>query len=346
MKALLVKTSSLGDVVHAFPAVTDAASAIPGLRFDWVVEEAFAEVPALNPVVDRVIPIALRRWRKGWRGAIRRGEMRRFLNDLRRESYDVVIDAQGLFLKSAVPALLARGPTAGFGPSSAREPVAGLLYRTRCRIPRELHAIERQRRLLACALGYGFPGGEPEYGLAPIRPPPPDRPYVIFLHGTTWASKHYPESLWIELARLAAGAGYEIWYPWGNDDERGRAERIAGGSRCGRILPALSLRQLAEKIAGAAAVIGVDTGLAHLAAALEVPAVTLYGATRVGLTGAVGRFQRNLVAAFPCAPCMERECRFTGGSAVRPACFASLPPHLVWEVAAGQIASAPTPRRP
>jgi heptosyltransferase-1 len=336
VKALLIKTSSLGDVVHALPAVTDAARAVSGLRFDWVVEEAFADIPAMHPGVARVIPIALRRWRGHWVAALRDGEVDAFLRDLRRERYDVVIDAQGLF-KSALPALIARGPTAGLGLRSAREPLAGLLYRRRCAVPRALHAIERIRRLFALALRYEQPHGEPDYGFQPIQLSLSSRPYVIFLHGTTWASKHYPETQWIELASLVGEGGYEVRYPWGNAEERRRAERIAAESNCGRLLPRLSLRQLAEKIAGAAGVVGVDTGLAHLTAALGVPAVTLYGPTHAGLTGAVGRHQRNLEAEFGCAPCLRRECRYRGESEAHPACFGRLPAPAVWGALRAQM---------
>jgi heptosyltransferase-1 len=336
VKALLVKTSSLGDVVHALPAVTDAVRAVPGLRFDWVVEDAFAEIPALHPGVARVIPIALRRWRGHWVAALRDGEVDAFVRDLRRERYDVVIDAQGL-VKSALPALAARGPAAGLGLRSAREPLASLLYRRRYAVPRVLHAIERIRRLLALALHYELPEGEPEYGFQPIQLSLTARPYVVFLHGTTWASKHYPEAQWIELATLVGEAGYEVRYPWATLEERLRAERIAAKSNCGRLLPRLSLRQLAEKIAGAAGVVGVDTGLSHLAAALGVPAVTLYGPTQAGLTGTVGPHQRNLEAEFPCAPCMRRDCRYRGESDVHPACFATLPAQAVWRSLTAQM---------
>jgi heptosyltransferase-1 len=341
VKALLVKTSSLGDVVHALPAVTDAVRRIPGLRFDWVVEEAFADIPALHPAVARIIPIALRRWRRNWVAALRDGEVDGFLRDLRRERYDLVIDAQGL-VKSALPALAARGPAAGLGLRSAREPLASLLYRRRYAVPRALHAIERIRRLFALALHYEPPQGEPDYGFQPIQLSLASRPYVIFLHGTTWGSKHYPETQWIELASLVGEGGYEVRYPWGNAEERWRAERIAAESNCGRLLPRLSLRQLAEKIAGASGVVGVDTGLAHLAAGLGVPAVTLYGPTQAGLTGAVGPHQRNLEAQFPCAPCMRRECRYRGESEVHPACFATLPAAEVWSSLVGAMTARRT----
>ena len=107
MRVLVVKMSSLGDVIHTLPALTDAAAAIPGITFDWVVEEGFAEIPAWHPAVDTVIPIALRRWRKHpWRD-FRGPQWRACRQALRRQHYDAVIDAQGL-LKSVFVARLVK----------------------------------------------------------------------------------------------------------------------------------------------------------------------------------------------------------------------------------------------
>ena len=144
MRVLLVKTSSLGDLIHSFPAITDAARALPGIRFDWLVEESFAEVPQWHPAVARVVPVAVRRWRRGWHRAWKSGELRAFRRDLRQQEYDLVLDAQGL-LKSALPALLARGPRAGLDRSSAREGLAALFYQRRLPVARGQHAIERVR---------------------------------------------------------------------------------------------------------------------------------------------------------------------------------------------------------
>ncbi len=330
LNVLIVKTSSLGDVIHTLPAVTDAVAALPGIHFDWVVEEAFAEVPGWHPAVERVIPVALRRWRRDWRAAWSGGEIGAFRRELGSRRYDLVLDAQGL-IKSAALALLANGRRAGFDRASAREPLAAFSYHHRIRVVREMHAVERVRRLFAVALDYAMPDTRPDYGIRPPAKQPSDPPYLLFLHGTTWPTKQWPQAYWIALAQLAAAAGYEVRLPWGSPEERARAEEIAGAAGIGTVLPASGLSALAAELAGAAGVVGVDSGLAHLAAALAVPAVTLYGPTRTELTGAVGRRQINLKAEFPCAPCMRRACGYSGERAVEPACFVSLPPARVWE---------------
>lgn len=331
MKALLVKTSSLGDVIHTLPALTEAVQALPQLRFDWVIEEAYAEIPAWHPGVDRVIPVAWRRWRRQPLQAVLRGEWSAFRQRLRATSYTWVIDAQGL-LKSAFIAALARGPRCGPDRTSAREPLAALAYQKRLSIARDLHAITRLRRLFATVLGYSCGTGTPDYGLRPERfRGPGAAPYVMFLHGTAWPAKEWPEEHWIALGRLVNRAGYGVHLPWGSPHEQARAQRIAGVLEQARVLAPMNLQTLAGTLARAAGVVGVDTGLSHLAAALETPAVTLYGASHPGLTGAWGKWQRNLSVTFPCAPCLSRSCRYRGKSAVWPACYGTLPPEAVWQ---------------
>ncbi len=330
MKVLIVKTSSLGDVIHTLPAVTDAAETIRDIGFDWVVEEGFAEVPTWHSAVDRVIPVALRRWRKGWWSAWRGGEVAAFRNLLGSTHYDLIIDAQGL-IKSGLITLMARGERSGLDRGSAREPMVAYCYQRQIHVPREQHAIARVRMLFAKALGYKVPSSEPDYGISytPLSSDQP--PYLIFLHGTTWSSKLWPEPYWGELVQKALAAGYQVRLPWGSGEERERAERIIANAGGGTLLPRMGLPELKSELAAAAGVVGVDSGLAHLAAALDLPAVTLYGPTRTELTGAMGERQINLRAEFPCAPCVRRVCDYQNGADVAPACFSSLPPQLVWE---------------
>lgn len=333
-QVLIIKTSSLGDVVHTLPALTDAARALPGIQFDWVVEDGIAEIPAWHPSVREVLPVALRRWRRGWWSAQARSERQAFRARLQSRSYDAVIDAQGL-LKSAAIGWFAKGPRHGFHWDSAREPVATLLYRHRHSVPRSLHAIERLRRLFADVLGYPCPGHAPVYGLDPGRfhtpaEPPGPAPYLVFLHGTTWPTKHWPEVHWIQLGQMAAAAGRQILLPWGNEAERERAHRIADAAPGCTVLPRLRLSELARLLAHAQAVVAVDTGLAHVTAALGTPAITLYGPTEPGLTGTVGSNQLQMRVRFPCAPCLRRMCTFNGPRPVEPPCFATLDPATVW----------------
>lgn len=299
MRVLLIKTSSLGDVVHTLPALTDAQRAIPGIQFDWVVEEGFAEIPAWHPAVAQVIPVAIRRWRKNLLQTLRTGEWRRFKARLRETRYDLVIDAQGL-LKSAWLTRYVKAPVAGLDRDSAREPMASRFYDRRYTVPRDQHALERVRQLFAQALGYALPQAIGDYGLDRAQlAAPGEEPYLLFLHGTTWPSKHWPEAYWRELAERMSAFGWAIRLPWGNAEEKARAERIADGIVGASVLPRLNLGGVAKVIAGARACVAVDTGLGHLAAALDVPSISLYGPTLPGRVGAYGRSQVHLCATGP-----------------------------------------------
>lgn len=332
MKVLIIKTTSLGDVIHTLPALTDAGKTIPGIRFDWVVEQPFAEIPAWHPLVDKVIPVAVRRWRKQPLQAIKSAEWQQFYASLRSTQYDLVIDAQGL-VKSALLARLAPGKRAGLNFRSAWEPVASLLYNEVYAVNPEQHAVARVRQLFAAALGYAAPMTVPDYGLDSGRLPQPSQEYqnyMVFLHGTTWATKHWPEGYWRQLAQRVTEAGYQLLLPWGSDSEQQRAERIAANLANGKVLPKMALLEIAGILSQAVAVIAVDTGLGHLAAALNVPTINLYGPTNPVLTGTAGANQIHLAAPFECAPCLQKECTYKGVASVRPACFAQLPPEKVW----------------
>ncbi len=299
MRVLLVKTSSLGDVIHTLPALTDAQRAIPGIQFDWVVEEGFAEIPAWHPAVAQVIPVAIRRWRKHPLQTLRSGEWRRFKARLRETHYDLVIDAQGL-LKSAWLTRYVKAPVAGFDRDSIREPLASRFYDRCYAVPRDQHALERVRQLFAQALGYSIPEMIADYGLDRGQlATAGEQPYLLFLHGTTWPSKHWPEAYWRQLAERMSEFGWAIRLPWGNAEEKARAERIAQGLPSASVLPRLNLGGVAKVVAGARACVAVDTGLGHLAAALDVPSISLYGPTLPGRVGAYGRSQVHLCAPGP-----------------------------------------------
>ena len=339
MRILLIKTSSLGDVIHTLPALTDAQAAIPGIRFDWVVEEGFAEIPVWHPAVAEVIPVAIRRWRKHPLKTLRSGEWKRFRRRLRAHQYDLIIDAQGL-LKSALLTLGLKAPVVGLDSQSAREPLASRCYDERISVPRDQHAVERVRQLFAQALGYRLPKTIGDYGLdrAWLAGQQVAADYVVFRHGTTWVTKHWPELYWRQLAELATAQGLRVKLPWGNDAEKARAERIARDIEGVQVLPRLPLAGVATILAGARACVAVDTGLGHLAAALDVPTVSLYGPTNPGWSGAYGRSQLHLASDFPCAPCMSKKCKYqpTGEDARQfdlrqelPLCFTRLQPKRV-----------------
>lgn len=299
MRVLIVKTSSMGDVLHTLPALTDAAKAIPGLRFDWAVEEGFAQIPTWHAAVDKVIPVAIRRWRKAWFSAPVKAERHAFRQMIQTEKYDAIIDAQGLVKSAALVTRLAHGVKHGMDWSSAREPLASLFYNRRHHIAKEQHAVERTRELFAKSLGYAKPDAQGDYAIAQHFQNLQEHignPYVIFLHATTRDDKHWPESHWRALVELMQQSGLQIKLPWGAEHERLRAERIAAGLSHVDVLPKLTLAEVAAELAGAQAIVSVDTGLSHLTAALDRPNVTLFGPTDPGLIGGYGKNQQQYVS--------------------------------------------------
>ena len=311
-KFLLVKTSSLGDVVHNLPVVSDIRNALGEVAIDWVVEKSFASIPAMHPGVRRVIDCELRVWRRSPFSASTRRAWHAFMSELRAERYDTIVDTQGL-LKSALIARSAHGRRVGLDWHSSREPLWPF-YDAVHRIPWSLHAVQRNRQLAALALGYQM-YGQSRYGITTDNasaPWLPNAPYAVFLHATSHPHKCWPERSWIELGKQLMPSRHAIVLPWGNASEQERAARLGGSLSAACVAPRLSVAALARVLAGARFVIGVDTGLTHLAAALGVPVIGIYGATDPRSTG-VHALERAInlgaVGRFPTADEVAEELR-------------------------------------
>jgi heptosyltransferase-1 len=283
---LFIKTSSLGDVIHHMPALTEARKARPDATFTWLVEEAFAPLVRLHPAVGEVVPVAWRRWRNSLYAPGTLGEIVGSLRAIRAPRYDLIVDSQGL-LRSAIIARLAHGRRHGYDAASIREALAAMFYDVRHSISRDLHAVQRNRILSGKVLGYA-PQGAPDFGLDRAALAGAGKPYAVLLHATARKEKQWPEESWIALGRRLSRDGIELVLPWGTEPERLRAERIAAGLMGARVPQRASLDAVARLIAGAQFVVGVDTGLLHLAAALGVPLVAIFAGSQPHLTGPVG----------------------------------------------------------
>jgi heptosyltransferase-1 len=282
---LIIKTSSLGDVVHQMPAIVDAARACPELRMTWLVEEAFAPLVRLHPSVADVIAVATRRWRSQLATGATWREIARFRARLRERTFDKVIDTQGL-IRSAIMARVVCGERHGYDGRSIREPLAARLYDVRHAVGRDLHAVTRNRILTGLSLGYR-PSDDVDYGLT--RPLQSDgQRYAVLLHGTSKHSKEWRAEDWIETGCWLQANGFQTVLPWGTEAERLLSERLSREIAGSCVLPRQSLDLTAQVIGNATLVIGVDTGLMHLAAAYRVPLVGIYVSTDPGLTGPVG----------------------------------------------------------
>ena len=283
---LFIKTSSLGDVIHHLPAITEARKARPDTALTWLVEEAFAPLVRQHPAVDAVIPVAWRRWRRSLYAPKTLAEIVGNLRVIKSRRYDEIVDSQGL-LRSAVIARVAQGRRHGYDASSIREPLAAMFYDVRHSVSRDKHAVERNRILSGLALGYS-PQGAPDFGLDRTRFAGRDGRYAVLLHATARPEKQWPEAHWMALGQALGRQGINLVLPWGTDSERLRSERIAAGLARASVPARAPIDEVARLIAGAAFVVGVDTGLLHLAAAFGVPLVAIFSGSKPDLTGPVG----------------------------------------------------------
>ncbi len=276
-RILLIKTSSMGDVIHNLPIVADIRTRHPAAELHWLVEEAFADIPALHPGVNQTLPVALRRWRKSLHHPQTWRELRAFRARLAETEYDFILDTQGL-LKSGLLARLAHGKRFGLDRGSAREPLASLCYDVAFRVDPHAHAVVRYRALAAQAFALA-PDLALDYG---IRAHDlalhwlPDSPYAVLLHATSRAEKFWPEQHWITLGRALQQRGIVAVLPWGSVAEYECAQRLAQAIPHAALAPRLTLKEAATMLKLAALAIGVDTGLVHLATAMGTPAIGIY----------------------------------------------------------------------
>ncbi|MBD3612025.1 MAG: lipopolysaccharide heptosyltransferase I [Hydrogenovibrio crunogenus] len=300
MRVLIVKMSSMGDVFHTFPALSDAMRSISGLQIDWIVEKSFAEIPEWHPVVNKVFPIELRKWRQTFWKKQTRQAVQAFFQQVNQHHYDFVIDAQGLLKSVWVVRNIQTGTKVGLDWHSAREPLASLGYQQKVHVPKKQHAIERLRQLFSKTLNYDYSPKSPiHYGLdtadwsksTELTQQFGDDVYGVFLHGTTWDTKLWPEDYWVELLQKVVDKGRKVVLPWGTQEELERAKRIAKSVKNDQAwvpdVP-LNLSAIARILKFSDFVVSVDTGLSHVAAALDVPMVVLYRVTDPYLVGAKG----------------------------------------------------------
>ncbi len=333
MRILLIKMSSMGDIFHTFPAISDIKQRFPDAVIDWVVEDGFKEIVDWHPAINKVIPIHLRRWVK----SRTRTDWREFIawrRELRTQTYDLILDVQGL-LKSAAIAKCAKGTTiSGYDKLSAREPVSRWFYKETFTVDKEQHAVERTRQLVGKALGY-TPGKRLNFGInqnfTHIQKNPRK---LIFIIGTSWVTKLWAASEWKALTQIAINANYQVEIIWGSAEEQAIADSIiASCPAASRPEQRLSITTIAEKLVEASGVVGLDTGFSHLAGALETPTIALYGATSPTKVGLIGEHTCNLQMPEPmdCMPCHKRHCKWLPEHSIdTPQCMTSINAELVW----------------
>jgi heptosyltransferase-1 len=317
MRILLIKISSMGDVIHVLPALTDAQQKIDNLQVDWVIDESFAPIACWHPAVHRVIMSSHRKWKKNTIRSLIQGDITRFYRQLRQQSYDYVIDAQSS-IKSALIALCAKGKRAGLGKGYAREPMAHWIYHQKYVVPHAMHAVDRLRNLFCQILGYQYPRTPVNFNIQTslLKKPTFALPknYYVLIHATSWPTKHWPISSWRELLKALEQKKTTVFLPWHTDIEKQRARQICYGYNFAKILPRLGLSSLGYILQYATACISVDTGLGHISAALNTPTLSLYGPTFPEYIGTIGPKVLHIKPTISCGPCRKKRCIQTDNS--------------------------------
>ena len=296
-KILLVKLSSLGDVLHNLPIVWDLRTRLPDAQIDWVVEEGYVHLlePLLSPDgfrgIDRIIPFGLRRWKKNLFSLATWKEFFAFRNTLQSTTYDALIETQGL-LKSAIVCALAKKSSgaviAGLANAtefSGYEPLARSFYNQSVQVPTQCHAVDRSRWVMCSALDWSLieRGDTPQFYPSEFIASIPKSsvaglcsPYVLCFHSTAREAKRWPNGNWIALGKDLSARGYQIVFPWGNAAEKAVSQLLASQISGALVPPAFSIEEGFSVIASATLTVGVDTGLTHLAAVLNRPTVEIY----------------------------------------------------------------------
>ena len=295
MRILIIKTSSLGDVVHSLPIIEDIKKNYHNSIIDWVIEENYTDIIKMHNGINKAIPVSIRRWRKKIFSAQTWLEITAFKKTIQSQHYDCVIDTQGLFKSGVITQLSRSINKCGYDKKSAREPIASNFYDYCYSVGQNLHAVERNRMLAGSALNYDIAKGEIKYGIHPphhsyilgIVNELPEK-YILGFHGTSHDNKLWDINQWVELCKKLIVNGYFLVLPWGNKLEKIRAEKISKQVGNAYVLPKVGISSLAVIIEKSHAVVGVDTGLLHLAVALNKPAIGIYIKTNSAITGLFG----------------------------------------------------------
>lgn len=351
-RVLIIKTSSMGDVIHALPAVTDLINNIPDVTVDWVVEKSFVDIVKNHKNINKIITINLRAWRKDLFDLNTYIELKKCIKNIRAEKYDYIIDAQGLFKSVLLSILVKKNKhsnlkvyTHGLDKSSIRGKYISWLYNKTYSIDKNLHAIDRLRLLFAEIFNYKFNNLKMTYGLnnkaSKDCKVATNNKYLVFLHCTTWESKKWPKYYWQELIKLAIENGYQVKLNSGNQQEYLYTKQLienivktsAESSNKIFAMPPQSIASLIGVISSSTGVVSVDTGLGHLAAALDKPGVGIFGATDTKKTAFLSDKFNNLKPKYSCSPCLLRVCDkldLNSCEETYPPCYKEINPDKVW----------------
>lgn len=334
-RILIIKLSSMGDVLHALPVLSDIKQALgEDTQIDWITEPNYACLLSKHPFINHLYTLPFRKY-KGYLKSIFSPEAKALKKTLKQEKYDAILDLQGL-LKSAWVSRWAKGQRYGYDSESSRESWASPFYQHKISVSKDLHAVSRMRELAAKALGYTVPKESPHYALKDgntlsTSPQTKQRSHLILFPFTTWESKHWPMPYWTQIINLCKEK-FTISIAWGSPAEHEQALQLCHQQPLCQPTPDLTIEDMQHYLQDCHAFIGVDTGFVHLATALDIPGIALMGPTNKNKSGPLGKQQVCLDVDLPCRPCQKRICQNPQTvNNLKPACLAAIAPAYVFE---------------
>jgi heptosyltransferase-1 len=322
LRILIIKTSSLGDIIHALPALDYLRQVVPGATVDWVVDEAFVDLVSGNPLINRVLLVAFRRWKKAPFARRTWQELVSFIQILRQERYDLIFDLQGN-LKSGMVCAFGRAPVkVGFSRAHQQEQLNGLFTNRKVGFfPSDKNAAQRYLRIVSSSFSLPIESIEPRSNIhtsfeddayaQQVVDRAAGHPLILFHNGTTWTTKLWHTAGWKQLADGLTGCYPHavVLLSWGNEEEYVRAKDIADplGNRA-VLLEKMSLKQFVAVLKRVDLVVGGDTGPIHLAAAVGTPTVSFYRCTDGSLNGPLGVRHIIVQSPLPCTKCLHKFC--------------------------------------
>ncbi|NTV50592.1 MAG: lipopolysaccharide heptosyltransferase I [Geobacteraceae bacterium] len=350
MRILIVKISAMGDVLHALPVLDYLKQASPECEIDWVVEGAFADLLSGNPLISRLHIVQFKKWKKKPFSGNTVAEILDVRNGLVKRAYDLVIDLQGN-IKSGIVAWLSGCPRrVGFNRDTAQESLNSLFINRRVALqPEDQHITDQYLRIAGASFDLELSGLQLHTDVC--TRPEDDRgadelvnryrkngPVFLIHTGTTWQTKFWYESGWIELGRriISSFPGSVLLFSWGNDSEYSAAKRIttALGDQAVQ-LEKLSIMRLAALVKKVNLVMGGDTGIVHLAAAAGTPTVSYYRASDGLRSGPRGKQHAVVQAPMPCSRCFRTRCEKDGE------CRESITPDLLLQAVRSVVCQLP-----
>lgn len=315
MKILIIRLSAIGDIFHTLTILPDIRKVFKDVQIDWLVDESFVEVTKLSPLIENVIPIPLKKWKKSKLSYL--PNLIKYKKSLPKVNYDYIIDTQSLIKTALLSKFLFNGEIYGLDRKSAREPLASLFYDYKYNVNQDNVAVIRLRGLIAKIFNLNHNLRKFSFDVK-TKPYLPnfDSKYVLFLHGTSKENKKWAIDNWVELSQwIISNTDKQIVVTHSNDSEYQFTKDLKDKLNSSRltIIDKLKFAEFADVVKHASLVVGVDTGFTHLANLLHIPTIAIYQASDPNYVGMLeSAIAKNLgnkeskITSYQAISCIQR----------------------------------------